>query len=260
MGRRVSRTKRRNRKASRKAQRGGAAKSSPFFQDAYAITMDPASKRYTDIKAFATAAGLPLEPWKGVTITPEQKDTLPEKGVGTTNYKDRTGAVFNLGVIGAFLAHRDLFRNQAANAADKMGTLIFEDDVEIPADFFDKLAAVEKDIPADWDFIFLDKLYTVGKPVTDKVMKLDKDMTAMKNWGIWAYIVKNDSLKDKVLPRFEHMLDVPDIQLAKFADVLNMYLIQPSIVKQDARNAPNSVVTAMDKQGVNAQPVTPLSV
>jgi GR25 family glycosyltransferase involved in LPS biosynthesis len=262
MGRRVSRNSRRKtRRSRRKPQRGGAAaatKSSPLFQDAYAITMDPASQRYTDINKFATAAGISLQPWKGVTITPDQKDSLPEKGVGTTNYKDRTGAVFNLGVIGAFLAHRDLLRNQATKAADKMGTLIFEDDVEIPPDFLDKLAAVESEIPKDWDFIFLDKLYTVGKPISKHVTKLDKDMTAMKNWGIWAYIVRNASLKEKILPRLEHMLDVPDIQLAKFADVLNMYLLTPSLVKQDARNAPNSVVTAMDRQG-NAPPLaTPL--
>jgi hypothetical protein len=46
----------------------------------------------------------------------------------------------------------------------------------------------------------------------------------------------------------EHMLDVPDIQLAKFADVLNMYLLTPSIVKQDMHNAPISVVTVLDQQ------------
>jgi hypothetical protein len=49
----------------------------------------------------------------------------------------------------------------------------------------------------------------------------------------------------------EHMLDVPDIQLAKFADVFNMYLLTPSIVKQDARNAPHSVVTVLDQQANN---------
>ena len=255
--RRVSRTgRRKTRRNKRKAQRGGStgAKSSPFFQDAYAITMDPASKRYVDIKAFATTAGVPLQPWKGTLITPQMKDTLPLEGVGTTNFKDRTGAVFNLGVIGAFLAHRALFKHVSETAPTKPGTLIFEDDVEIPADFYDKLAAIEKDIPADWDFIFLDKLYTVGKPITKNVMKLDKDMTAMKNWGIWAYIVKNASLKDKVLPRMEHMLDVPDIQLAKFADVLNMYLLTPSIVKQDMNNAPNSVVTVLDQQATKPAP------
>ena len=229
-------------------QRGGA-KSSPFFQDAYAITMDPASKRYIDIKAYATAAGIPLQPWKGVLVTPEQKDTLPEQGVGTTHFKDRTGAIFNLGVIGAFLAHRALFKHVAMNG--QPGTLIFEDDVEIPPDFYEKLAAVQSEIPADWDFIFLDKLYTVGKPISEHVVKLDKDMTGMKNWGIWAYIVKNSSLTDKILPRMEHMLDVPDIQLAKFADVLNMYLIKPSLVKQDANNAPKSIVTVLDQQANN---------
>jgi hypothetical protein len=82
-------------------------------------------------------------------------------------------------------------------------------------------------------------------------VKLNKDVTATKNWGIWAYIVKNASLKDRILPKFDVMIDVPDIQLARFADVLNMYLLQPTIVKQDPRNAPNSVVTELDTKGVN---------
>ena len=246
MARRTRRKTRSRKNRVRRKQRGGSG-SSLFFKDAYAVTLDPASKRYIDIKAFATAAGIPLQPWKGVKVTPQEKDGLPEQGVGTTNFKDRTGAVFNLGVIGAFLAHRELWR-KVATETDKPGTLIFEDDVEIPPDFYQRLAAVQQEVPADWDVLFLDKLYTVGKPVSEHIMKLDKDMTGMKNWGIWAYIVKNASLKDRILPKFEHMLDVPDIQLAKFGDVLNMYLIKPSIVKQDARNAPNSIVTVLDQQ------------
>jgi len=250
----VRKRTRRIRKRSRRPQKqgGGAAKSSPFFQDAYAVTLDANSKRYTDIKAFATAAGVPLEPWPGVVIKPEERDTLPPLGIGTTNYKDRTGATFNLGVIGAYLGHRTLLQHVADTAADKPGTLIFEDDVEIPPDLYEKLAAIEKEIPADWDFIFLDKLYTEGKMISEHVKKLDKDMTATKNWGIWAYIVKNSSLKDKVLPKLENMMDVPDIQLAKFADVLNMYLCVPSLVQQDARNAPNSIVTVLDKNAQNS--------
>lgn len=247
---RTRRQRRTKRRQSRLRQRGGGATSSPFFQDAYAVTLDPASKRYVDIKKFATAAGVPLQPWKGVLIKPEDKDTLPPLGIGTTNYKDRTGAVFNLGVIGAYLGHRTLLQHVADTAADKPGTLIFEDDVEIPSDLYDKLAAIQSEVPDDWDFIFLDKLYTEGPMISEHVKKLNKDMTATKNWGIWAYIVKNSSLKEKVLPKLEHMMDVPDIQLAKFADTLNMYLLVPSLVKQDARNAPNSVVTVLDK---NAQ-------
>lgn len=254
--RRTRRIKKRTRRSKKLRQRGGAARpagtstSSPFFQDAYAVTLDPNSKRYIDIKAFATKAGVPLQPWNGVVIKPEEKDTLPPQGVGTTHFKDRTGAVFNLGVIGAFLAHRNLLRDVAEKSPEKPGTLIFEDDVEIPSDFYTKLAAIEKEVPEDWDFIFLDKLYTEGPMISEHVKKLTKDMTGFKNWGIWAYIVKNSSLKERVLPKLEHMLDVPDIQLAKFADVLNMYLLVPSLVSQDARNAPHSIVTVLDK---NAQ-------
>ena len=251
---RTKRSKRRGLKTRTRAnrQRGGKLTSSPFFQDAYAVTLDPESKRYVDIKTFATAAGVPLQPWKGVLIKPEEKDTLPPLGIGTTHFKDRTGAVFNLGVIGAYLGHRNLLEHVAKTAPEKPGTLIFEDDVEIPPDFYNQLAAVEKEVPADWDFIFLDKLYTEGPMISEHVKKLNKDMTGYKNWGIWAYIVKNSSLKEKVLPKLEHMMDVPDIQLAKFADVLNMYLLGPSIVKQDARNAPNSVVTVLDKNAQNS--------
>jgi len=237
----------------RKRQRGGAAApaTSPFFTDAYAVTLDPESKRFKDIKAYADAAGLPLQPWKGVIIKPEEKDTLPPLGIGTTNFKDRTGAVFNLGVIGAYLGHRNLYQHIADTASDKPGTMIYEDDVEIPPDLYSRLSQIQDQVPADWDFIFLDKLYVVGKKISDNIMKLDKDMTGYKNWGIWGYIVKNASLKDKILPIMKHMMDVPDIQLAKFADVLNMYLIVPSIVKQDAKNAPNSVVTVLDSKARN---------
>jgi len=254
MGRvsKVSRRRKTRRTRRVRRQRGGnQTKSSPFFQKAYAITLDPEGKRYKDIKAYTDAAQIPLEPWKGVVIKPDQVSTLPEQGIGTTNFKDRTLKLFNMGVIGAYLAHRNLFQHIAANEADKPGTLIFEDDVEIPPDFYEKLAVAEKDIPADWDFIFLDKLYVDGTPISNHVMKLKKDMTATKNWGIWAYIVKNSSLKDRILPKLEHMIDVPDIQLAKHADVLNMYMIQPQIVRQDRHNAPNSVVTMFDTAAAN---------
>jgi GR25 family glycosyltransferase involved in LPS biosynthesis len=248
--RRTKRIRKRSRQPRKKQRGGGEGSSSPFFQDAYAVTLDPESKRYKDIKEFATKAGVPLQPWKGVLIKPEDRDTLPPLGIGTTNYKDRTGATFNLGVIGAYLGHRTLLQHVADTAANKPGTLIFEDDVEIPSDFYAKLAAIQNEVPSDWDFIFLDKLYTEGPMISKHVKKLTKDLTAKKNWGIWAYIVKNASLKEKILPKLEHMMDVPDIQLAKFADVLNMYLLVPSLVQQDARNAPNSVVTVLDK---NAQ-------
>ena len=195
----------------------------------------------------AKKAGIDLKAWPGVIVKKTDIDTLPSLGVGTTTYKDRKGDIFNLGVIGAFLAHRNLFQHIAASTG-KMGSFISEDDIDIPPDFYQKLAAVEPEIPADWDIIFLDKnIPTIqGKKVSPHVIKLDKDVTAKKNWGIWSYIVKNSSVATKILPCMEHMIDVPDIQLARFADKINMYLITPSITYGDPETAYSSVVTEID--------------
>ena len=75
-----------------------------------------------------------------------------------------------------------------------------------------------------------------------------KYTTAQKSWGRWAYIVKNASIGPKILPTMEFMLDVPDIQLNYFADKLNMYVIQPSIVSPDPATATQSVVSKLDVQ------------
>jgi GR25 family glycosyltransferase involved in LPS biosynthesis len=246
--RKYLRKTRKARRRPRKQQGGSAAPHSKFFDHAYAITLDENSRRYQKMKGLATAAHVPLQPWKGVKITPRERDKLPELGVGTTNFKDRTGATFNLGVIGAYLSHRNLLEHIVKNPGSKPGTLIFEDDVNIPPDFYQKLAAVEAEVPADWDFIFIDKFKEKGKMVSKSIMKLEKDMTGMLNWGIWAFIVRNSSIKSKILPLMEHMIDVPDIQLAKHADKLHMYLLRPSIVGLDSETALKSVVTELDLQ------------
>jgi GR25 family glycosyltransferase involved in LPS biosynthesis len=149
---RTKRSKRRGLKTRNRAnrQRGGTLTSSPFFQDAYAVTLDPESKRYVDIKNFASAAGVPLQPWKGVLIKPEEKDTLPPLGIGTTHFKDRTGAVFNLGVIGAYLGHRNLLEHVAKTAPEKPGTLIFEDDVSLTSSL-DTLYHTLLNLPKQYD-------------------------------------------------------------------------------------------------------------
>ena len=233
-------------------QKGGGK--SALFEDAYTINIPSAARRWQKMQEFAGKAGMPLQKWEGVVIDKTKLDTLPPLGVGTTSFKDRTGAVFNLGVIGAFLGHRNLFEHIARTGQSKPGTFISEDDIDIPVDFYQKLAALEPEInehAADWDILFLDKhLPTIsGKQVSPHLLKLDKDVTAVRNWGIWSYIVKNSSVPTKILPVFETMMDVPDIQLARHADKINMYLITPSITTMDGETAVASVVTEHDVKG-----------
>ena len=236
-------------RATRRKQKGGG--SSALFQDAYTISIPASTRRWEKMQELAAKAGMPLQKWDGVVIDKTKLETLPSLGIGTTTYRDRTGKVFNLGVIGAFLGHRNLLEHIAKTGQGKPGTFISEDDIDIPADFYPRLQALEGEIAThapDWDIIFVDKHPDIidGDKVSEHLIKLKKDVTGMKNWGIWSYIVKNSSVPTKILPVFETMMDVPDIQLARHADKINMYLIRPSLTSLDAETALSSVVTEKD--------------
>lgn len=236
-------------RATRRKQKGGG--SSALFQDAYTISVPASARRWEKMQQLAAKAGMPLQKWDGVIIDKTKLETLPPLGIGTTTYRDRTGKVFNLGVIGAFLGHRNLLEHIAKTGQGKPGTFISEDDIEIPADFYPRLQALEGEIAKhapDWDIMFVDKNGPTidGDKVSEHLIKLKKDVTGMKNWGIWSYIVKNSSVPTKILPVFETMMDVPDIQLARHADKINMYLITPPITNLDAETALSSVVTEKD--------------
>lgn len=230
---------------------GGGHRHTSLFQDAYTITLPSNPERWDIMIEQCRAANIDLKKWEGVTISKEEIEKLIPLGVGSTNFRDRMGRIFNLGVIGAFLAHRNLFHHIARTGHGKLGTFISEDDIHILPDLHDKLIALEDEInthASDWDIIFLDKnIPTIqGRQVSEHLLKLDRDMSGFKNWGIWSYIVRNDIVEKKILPCMEHMLDVPDIQLAKFADKINMYLITPSLTYGHPLTAPKSIVTVND--------------
>lgn len=252
MARRRKYSRRRLRSRRRYTQKGGTKKHTNLFQDAYTISLPSHGYRWEEMDRQAKEAGINLQKWDGVVIKKHEINSLPALGVGTTNYKNRTGRIINLGVIGAYLAHKNLFTHIAANGAGKMGTFISEDDIHITPDFHDRILALEDEIQknaGDWDILFLDKnTPTVqGKNVSEHLIKLEKDMTSTKNWGIWSYIVRNESVAKKILPCMEHMLDVPDIHLAKFADKINMYLVTPPITYGHPGIGTKSIVEELEK-------------
>jgi hypothetical protein len=48
--------------------------------------------------------------------------------------------------------------------------------------------------------------------------------------GMWGFIVKNTSIQSKILPVLEQMTDAIDFQLGRYADTINMYLVDPPII------------------------------
>ena len=210
----------------------------PIFGDVYAITMDPESKRYKETSSQANAAGLTLKKWDGVKIDETMGDSLMEQGIGSLLFKG-TRMRFK-GAIWCFLAHRGVMRHIAEQPHNAQGTLILEDDVNIPADFKDKLQAIVLHLPRDWDIVYLDKANPKSIKVNEHLHKFEKQMVTHNNWGNWAYLVRNKSLKHRILPLLEFMIDPVDIQLHKFADYLNIYLTVPSLITKNNETSANS--------------------
>ena len=203
------------------------------------------------MKEQAAKVGLPLQLWDGTIVTAAEQNTLPVKGIGSLLFKDRKGESRNLGAIGCFLGHRALWMHLNDAFPGSPGTLILEDDVAIPDDFYTQLKKVEGEVAAaaDWDILFLSKMnvdVSSLKKVSENLYKLPKEMDSERNWGMWSYIIKNSSIQSKILPTVEHMLDGIDMQINKFGDKLNLYLVHPDII-QGHSIAGDSSISAMNQ-------------
>jgi GR25 family glycosyltransferase involved in LPS biosynthesis len=219
----------------------------PIYGDAYAITMNPESERYKQTDASAKAAGITLKKWDAVKVDESMGDSLMEQGIGSIIFK---GAKMRYrGAIGCFLAHRGVMRHIAEQPHTTQGTLILEDDVSIPADFNERLNSIAGELPRDWDIIYLDKVNPKSEKISEHFHKFSKQMVTHNNWGNWAYIVRNKSLKDRILPYLEFMFDPVDLQLHKFADKLNIYLTVPSLIKLNAATTLNSNINKLNMTG-----------
>jgi GR25 family glycosyltransferase involved in LPS biosynthesis len=230
----------RSRKRNTRKNRG-----KPLFNTAYSITMNENSERYKQSSASAEQAGVPLKKWDAVKIDDTMADSLMEQGIGSMIFKGPK--MRYKGAIGCFLAHRGAMRHIAEHPDAAQGTLILEDDVEFVPEFRQKLQTLTQEVPSDWDIIYLDKVNPKAVDVSPNVQKFEKQMTSHNNWGNWAYIVRHKSLKNRILPLLEHMIDPVDIQLHKFADKINIYLARPILVGLNQKTTYNSNINRINQ-------------
>ena len=220
----------------------------PLIADAYVITMNVDSERYKQTDASAKAANLPVKKWDAVKVDESMRDSLMEQGIGSMIFKGAT--MRHRGAIGCFLAHRGVMRHIAEQASHTtQGTLILEDDVKIPPDFLQKIQSIVSELPRDWDVLYLDKVNPKSEKVTEHIFKFKKQMTTSNNWGNWAYIVRNSSLKGRILPLLEFMIEPIDIQLHKFADYLHIYQTVPSLITLNEATTKNSNINKLNMNG-----------
>jgi GR25 family glycosyltransferase involved in LPS biosynthesis len=223
MRRKFTRVKRKLNKT-RKLQKGGSQ--TKLFRNTYVISTDNNSARFKNIENKAKVAGLSIQYWPAVVMEADKKlfKELPLQGIGLTNFIDRKlERIYNLGTIGCFLSHRNLL--EYLSHSNTLGTLILEDDAEIPPDLFQKLDIIVKELPGDWDILFLDKGGNKSEtPVSKHIVKIKQTLDPYVCYGTYSYIVKNSSIKKKILPCLKYMTNHLDQQYTTYADVINEYI------------------------------------
>ena len=249
--------KRNVRRTRKSLQKGGSG--TTLFKNTYVISTDKTSERYKNIETKAKVAGLSIQLWPATVIKPEHsiRKGLPLKGIGISHFTDRSNKYFNLGGIGCFLSHRELLKHISRNNSS-IGTLILEDDAEIPSDLFQKVDIITKELPDDWDILFLDKWGGKSETrVSKHIVKIKPSLDPYVCFGTYSYIVKNNSIKTKILPCLKYMTNHIDLQYTAYADVINEYISYGVIpVNKEYNNT--SIITTVDSknQTGNSMPIT----
>jgi len=167
---------------------------------------------------------------------------------GTGDYVEQSNNLRNIGTVGCFLSHRNLLTmlsKMPYGAND--GHLILEDDIKLPERFLsssDRWHTIKKEIPYNWDIIYLGINSPVGDLISPNVMKLNDPLVNTGNWGTHAYIVKHSSLP-KILSWLAFMIDAVDGQLNMKFNSWNVYCTMPFVINLDPVLSADSSITKM---------------
>ena len=223
----------------------------PHVKSIHVINLDKDKKRWAALRK-----NLPIEPerWSATYGKDLKQEELAKLGIGFAmtrsgkgSYADQGKELRNQGVVGCYLSHRSLLRHLAMlSVPDHYGHLILEDDVELPANFLhpsDEWHKFYYKVPTDWDIVYLDITKPVGHYVDKNIMKLEyKIGDDSGNWGTHAYIVKHSSIREKILPWLEYMVDALDEQYKMKFDEWNVYAVVPGIIPLNEEQSADSSI------------------
>lgn len=200
------------------------------------INMKKDKERLDYIKKQCQKANIKFERFNGIdgtklNINELKKNKVIEIHKNSFFNHNKQGRNSLKGSIGCALTHKKIW-GQIINLENK-NTLIFEDDVIIPKNFLKKFNSYSKQIPNDWDIIFLGGVRIFGKQITKNIIKaVSTPDNIMSNCGLYAYIVNKNSAQ-KLINKCNPINNYIDIQINRHYNTLNAYYIQPNIIKHN---------------------------
>ena len=209
------------------------------IDDIWVINMDKDVERYNAIVASSQPIKSMIHRWPATYGKEESIANALADGISymisSKKYEkdyDHYGKVQrNPGAVGCWLSHKRLLRHLSTlDVPGSTAHLIVEDDITLAPEFLEEWEIRRHTIPADWDIVFLDitvpKGFFIGDGIQKAVVTNDTG-----NWGTQAYIVRHGSLQSRILPEIRYMESEIDVQLNNHADILNIYIFSPSILR-----------------------------
>jgi GR25 family glycosyltransferase involved in LPS biosynthesis len=204
------------------------------IDDIWVINLEKDAKRWKHIEA--QAKGLNIHRWDATYGKKTSIDEAAEWGVTqlVTSIKGKGKLVqHKAGEVGCWMSHKRLLTHLASlNVPDNYGHLILEDDVDLHAGFMGEFTIIAQQIPKRWDMVYL----SINRPkgntqLSSRILKANtRKNPADGNWGTQAYLVRHGSIR-KILSHLHYMIYEIDIQYNMAFDAMDVYIIDPVLIK-----------------------------
>ena len=200
-----------------------------YVDNIYLINMDKDKKRLKAITKECDNLNIKFERFPGVNVNNLSKNIL-DKYIPKEIQKYRTN-----GMIGCGLSH--LFVWKDAINKNYKNIVVFEDDISFTDDFNEYFLNVIKEVPEDYDILYLGYKDTICDPPED--CSYNYVYKPYFPLNLHAYIVSNKGLK-KLVNLINKIDEHIDWLIAGNIDKLNIYASKKKIVNQIYKDSNNS--------------------
>ena len=221
--------------------------SSPVtIDDIWVINLEKDAKRWKNIEE--QGKGLAIHRWEATYGKKTSIHEAAKWGVTelVTSQKGKGFLIQNkAGEVGCWMSHKRLLTHLAElNVPDNYGHLILEDDVDLHAGFMDEFTVIGRQIPKQWDMVYLSMNRPKGNTqLSSRILKANTLKSPVDgNWGTQAYLVRHGSIR-KILSHLRNMLYEIDLQYNMAFDALDVYIIDPVLIKLNPELSKESSIT-----------------
>ena len=192
----------------------------------YFINLDSSKDRLEYMNQQGKNNNLNLVRYPAVYGKDIDKESLIQRGILDNNHKLKDGE------LGCYLSHLGILK-KAHRDKDNI-IMVLEDDIIFNEDFKEKLNEYYKEVPNDWDIIYLGGSRLRGRKISEHVLKgvYDKEVNGNYNMGMYAVLLNKKSI-NKILKKVYPIRNAIDTIIAKNNDNLNIYFLNPSIINHN---------------------------